>query len=332
MRRREFITLLGGAAAAWPVAVRAQQSDRVRRIGVLVGNNEDDPFTKLTLSAFTGSLADLGWTDGKNLRLDIRWASGNLDRMRTSAKDLVDLQPDVILADTTPVTAALRRESQTIPVVFVNVADPVGEGFVAGLPNPGGNLTGFIFTEASIAGKWMELLMEVAPATKRVAMIFNPDTAPRGGSYFLPTFEAAARSLKVAPIAAPIRSDPEIEAVMTALGREPGGSAVVMPDGGFTFVHRGSIISQAARNDVPAVHPDSVRAREGGLISYGPDQVDIFRRSAFYVDRLLRGAKPAELPVQVPVKFELAINLKTAKALGLTVPPSLLTRADEVIE
>jgi putative tryptophan/tyrosine transport system substrate-binding protein len=247
------------------------------------------------------------------------------------AKELVDLQPDVILANGTPVTAALQRETRTIPIVFTVVGDPVGEGFVASLTRPGGNITGFIPQEAAMAGKWLELLTEIAPAVKRVAATFNPDTAPYLRSYYLPTFEAAARSLKVEPIAALVRSDAEIEMVITSLGREPRGGLVVMPDG-FMFAHRTQIISLAARNNVPEVYQFSLFARDGGLLSYGPDPVDIFRRSASYVDRILRGEKPAELPVQVPVKFEMAVNLKTAKALGLTVPPTLLVRADEVIE
>jgi putative ABC transport system substrate-binding protein len=332
MRRREFITLVGGAAAAWPHAARAQQPARMRRIGVLMGYDENDLEAKAYVAGFTQALGDLGWTDGRNLRMDIRWAATNFDRMRMFAKELVGLQPDVILSQTTPVTAALQRETPTIPIVFVNVADPVGAGFVAGLPRPGGNLTGFISQEAAMAGKWVELLTEIAPGVKRVAAMFNPDTAPGGGSYYLPSFEAAARSLKVVPIAAPVHSDAEIETVITSLGREPGGGLVVMPDGGFMLVHRAPTILLAARNNVPAVYSPSVFARDGGLLSYGPDFVDIFRRSAAYVDRILRGAKPADLPVQLPTRFEMALNVKTAKALGLAVPPSILLRADEVIE
>jgi putative ABC transport system substrate-binding protein len=251
--------------------------------------------------------------------------------MRTFAKELVGLQADVILANTTPVTAALQRETRTIPIVFVIVSDPVGAGFVASLPRPGGNITGFINVEAEMAGKWLELLTEIAPGVKRAAAMFNPYTAPGGGSYYLSAFEAAARSLKVEPIVAPVHSDAEIETIVASLGREVGGGLVVMPDG-FTFVHRATTISLTARNNVPAVYTQSVFARDGGLLSYGHDRVDIFRRSASYVDRILRGAKPAELPVQLPTKFEMALNLKTAKALGLTVPPSFYWRADEVIE
>jgi putative ABC transport system substrate-binding protein len=242
-----------------------------------------------------------------------------------------DLRPEMILAATTPATAALQWETRTIPIVFVSVSDPVGEGFVASLRRPGGNLTGFISEEASMAGKWLELLTEIAPTVKRAAIMFNPDSAPGGGSYYLPAFEAAARSLKVAPIAAPVHSDAEIEMVITSLGREPGGGVVVSTDA-FMIVHRAPVILQAARNNVPAVYQTSVFAKDGGLLSYGPDRVDIFRRSASYVDRILRGAKPADLPVQLPVKFEMFLNAKTAKALGLAVPPSILLRADEVIE
>ena len=273
----------------------------------------------------------MGWTNGSNLRMDVRWGAGNVDRMRMSAKELLDLQPDAILAHGTPATAAFQQETRSIPIVFASVSDPVGEGFVASLPRPGGNITGFISQESGMAGKGLELLMEIAPGVKRVAALFNPDAAPGGGLYVRPAFEAAARSFKVAPIAAPIHSDAEIETVITSLGREPGGGLVVPPD---TFVesHRAHIILLAARNNVPAVFPDAVWARDGGLLSYGPDRADIFRRSAAYVDRILRGAKPAELPVQLPTKFVLAVNAKTAKALGLAVPPPIRLRADEVIE
>jgi putative tryptophan/tyrosine transport system substrate-binding protein len=263
--------------------------------------------------------------------MDVRWAPGRTDVMHTFAKELVDLQPDVILADSTPVTAALKRATLTIPIVFAVVADPVGSGFVASIPHPGGNITGFSSVEASIASKWLELLTGVAPDLERVAMIFNPDTAPYIKSYVLPFFEAAARSLKVALIAAPVHGDAEIETAITALGREPGGGLLGMPDN-FVEIHRALIISLAARSNVPAVYQTPVIARDGGLLSYGADFRDIFRRSASYVDRILRGAKPSELPVQLPIKYQLVINLRTAKALGLTVPPSIVVSADEVIE
>jgi len=303
----------------------------MRRIGVLMNVDEHDPEGKVWLSGFTQGLVELGWTDGLNLRMDVRWTSDS-DRMRAFAKELVGLQPEVILAGGTPVTAALQRETQTIPIVFAAVSDPVGDGFVASLPRPGANLTGFINMEASLAGKWLEMLTEIAPSVKRVALMFNPDTAPGGGTYYLPAFEAAARSLKVKPITAPVHSDAEIETAITSLGSEPGGGLVVMPDG-FMIVHSAPIISLAARKNVPAVYPWSfVVAKDGGLTSYGPDFGDIYRRAATYVDRVLRGAKAADLPVQLPTKFEMVINLKTAKALGLAVPQSILLRADEVIE
>jgi putative ABC transport system substrate-binding protein len=330
MRRREFIAGLGGAMAA--LAARAQQREQMRRIGVLMAFSENDPEAKTYLFGFTRGLSELSWTDGRNLRIDLRWAAGSVDRARMYAKELVDLQPDVILANSTPITAAFQRETRTIPIVFAGVADPVGDSFVASLPRPGGNVTGFVSQEAAMAGKWLELLTEIAPTVRRVAIIFNPDTAPGRGSYFLPAFDAAARSLKVMPIAARVRNDTEIETVMTSLGREAGGGLVVMPDGGFTTVHRAPIISLAARNNVPAVYQTPIFARDGGLLSYGADRGDIIYRAAAYVDRILRGAKPAELPVQAPTKFQLAINLKTAKALGLTVPETLLATADEVIQ
>jgi len=331
MRRREFLSVLG-AAAAWPLAARAQQTDRVRRIGVLMGYDEADPEAKALLSEFTQGLSELGRTDGRNLRVDVRWAPGRTDLMHTVAKELVNLQPDVILADSTPVTAALKRETLTIPIVFAAVADPVGSGFVASLPRPGGNITGFGSLETgSMASKWLELLTGIAPGIKRAVMMFNPETAPYIKSYVLPSFEAAARSLSVAPIAAPVHSDAEIEMVITELAREPGGGLLGMPDN-FVEIHRALIISLAARNNVPAVYQTPVIARDGGLLSYGADFQDIFHRTARYVDSVLRGTKPSELPVQLPTKYLMVINLKTAKALGLTVPPSILLSADEVIE
>jgi putative ABC transport system substrate-binding protein len=332
MKRREFITLLGGAAAAWPLTARAQQpAERMRRIGVLM-SIENDPDGKVQLSGFMQGLAEIGWTDGRNLRMETRWGGGDVNRIQTFAKELVALQPDVILAHGTPATAALQRETRTIPIVFVTVTDPVGDGFVAGLPHPGGNISGFLTSESAITAKMFELLTEIAPGLKRVAMLFNPDTAPGGGTYYFRDFEAAARSSKVEPIAARARSDPEIELVVTSLGGEPGGGLIVMPDY-FMFIHSRPIILLAARNNVPTIYPwRSTVVGDSGLLSYGPDLRDIVRRGAVYVDRILRGEKPADLPVQVPVKFEMAVNARTAKALRLTVPPSILVRADEVIE
>jgi putative ABC transport system substrate-binding protein len=329
LRRREFMAALGGAAVAWPLAARAQQGDRVRRIGVLMGRDENDPGAKAYVSAFTQALADLGWTDGRNVRMEVRWAGGDINRVRALAQELVGLQSDIILANSTPPTVALQRETRTIPIVFVNVADPVASGIVAGFNQPGGNTTGFANYEASLAGKWLELLSEIAPGLKRAAIMFNPDTAPV--STYMPPFETAARSLRVEPIIAPVHGDEEIETAITALGRDPGAGLVVMSDV-FMTVHRAPIISAAARNNVPAVYAQSYHARDGGLLSYGTDQLDTFRHAASYVDRILRGAKPAELPVQLPTKFEMVLNLKTAKALGLAVPPSIMLRATEVIE
>ena len=332
MKRREFITLLGGAAVAWPLAARAQRTDQVRWVGVLMGYGEADPEAKALLSEFTQALSELGWIEGRNLRTDVRWAPGRTDLMHTFAKELVNLQPDVILADSTPVTAALKRETSTIPIVFAAVADPVGSGFVASLPRPGGNITGFGSLETgSMASKWLELLTGIAPGIKRAVMMFNPETAPYIKSYVLPSFEAAARSLRVAPIAAPVHSDAEIEMVITELAREPGGGLLGMPDN-FVEIHRALIISLAARNNVPAVYQTPVIARDGGLLSYGADFRDIFHRAARYVDSILHGAKPSELPVQLPTKYLMVVNLKTAIMLGLTVPPSILLSADEVIE
>jgi putative ABC transport system substrate-binding protein len=306
---------------------RAQQPERVRRIGVLMWGDENDTEEKRRYSAFTQALADLGWTVGRNVRMDLRWGRGDINR--TLAQELVGLQPDIIVTDSTPSTAALHRETRTIPIVFANLSDPVASGIVARLDRPGGNVTGFANFEATLAGKWLELLSEIGPGLKRVAIMFDPDTAPV--SNFMPAFETAARSLKVEPIRAPVHSDVEIETTIIGLGREPGGGLVVMPDL-FTVVHRVPIISAVARNNVPAVYWLSAFARDGGLLSYGVDQVNNFRRAATYVDRILRGAKPTELPVQLPRNYEMVVNLKTAKALGLTVPQSILLRADEVIE
>lgn len=331
MRRREFITFLGGAAAAWSVAARAQQADRIRRIGVLMGYASTDPEGQALLAEFTRHLAELGWAEGRNVRIDVRWGGSNVDLLHTFAKELIGLQPDVLLASSTPTTAALARETQTIPIIFTLIADPVGNRFVASLSHPGGNITGFSVLEASVASKSFELLRELAPGIKRVAMMFNPDTAPIVNSMVMPVFETTAKSFNIAPIAAPVHSDAEIETLIISLGREPGGALFGGPDS-FITNHRTTIISLAARNHLPTVFENPVFARDGALVSYGADFRDNFGRSARYVDNILRGAKPSELPVQMPVKYLLSINLKTAKALGLTVPPGLLVAADEVIE
>jgi putative ABC transport system substrate-binding protein len=328
MRRREFITLLG-RAAAWPLAARAQQGDRVRRIGYLDSGDENDPMVKSEFSAFTQSLADLGWSVGRNVRIDLRLWGDDINRIQVMARELVGLQPDIILTGNAAATAAVQRETRTLPIVMAGVGDPVASGFVARLDRPSGNITGFAYLEASLGGKWLELLSEIAPGLKRAAFMFNPDTNPV--SIYMPSFETAARSLKVTPIIAPVHSAAEIETAIIALGREPGGGLVAPPDV-FTGANRAAIISAAARNNVPAVYRRSTFPRDGGLLSYGVDTVDILRRAATYVDRILRGDKPGDLPVQFPTKFEMVVNLKTAKALGLTVPQSILLRADEVIE
>jgi putative ABC transport system substrate-binding protein len=330
MRRREFIAGLG-AAAVWPVVARAQQGDRVRRIGVLMSSDENDAVAKAQVSALAQALADLGWTDGGNLRMDLRWGGSDINRIRALPRELVGVRPDIILTNATPTTAALQRETRTIPIVFVNLTDPLASGLVARLDHPSGNLTGFTNYEAPLAGKWLELLSQIAPGLKRAAIMFNPDLAPYAEATYLPAFEAASRALKVAPITAPVHSDAEIETTIVALGREQGGGLVVMQDT-FTAMHRAPIITAAARNNVPAVYSRSYNARDGGLLSYGSDPVDTFRRAASYVDRILRGEKPGDLPVQQPAKYELVINMKTAKALGLTIPETLLATADEVIQ
>jgi putative ABC transport system substrate-binding protein len=326
LRRREFIAGLGGAVA-WPVAGRAQQGGRVRRIGVLWPGDENDPLWKTYLSALTQALADLGRIDGRNVRMDVRWY--DINRARALAQELVGLQPDIIVALGATATVALQRETRTIPIVFANVPEPVATGIVPRLNQPGGNVTGFALLETSLGGKWLELLSEIAPGLKRAAIMFNPDAV--SASIYMPSFETAARSLKVEQIIAPVHSDGEIETAIIALGREPGGGLVVLPNV-LAPPHRELIISAAARNNVPAVYAASFAVREGGLLSYGPDQVDTWRQAATYVDRILRGEKPGDLPVQFPTKFEMIVNLKTAKALGLAVPPSILLRATEVVE
>jgi putative tryptophan/tyrosine transport system substrate-binding protein len=331
MRRREFIARLGAAGgyAAMPRFARAQQGERVRRIGVLMSGDENDPQWQTLLSGFTQTLADLGWTVGRNVRMDLRLDGGDINRLRALAQELVGVQPDVILTGSTLATAAVQRETRTIPIVMASVGDPVGSGFVPALNRPSGNMTGFAMFEGSMGGKWLELLSAIAPGLERAAILFNPDTAL--ASLCLPSFEATARSLKVEPIITPVHDDVEIETAIIALGREPGGGLVVIPDI-FSVVHRVPIISAAVRNNVPAVYPLSDFARDGGLLSYGPDPLDLYRRAATYVDRILRGEKPGDLPVQFPTKFEMVINLKTAKTLGLSIPLNLLALADEVIE
>jgi putative ABC transport system substrate-binding protein len=331
MNRREFITLLGGAAAAWPLLARAQQPDRMRRIGVLMAHAESDPEFRAYLAAFREGLQKLGWTERRNIRVDSRWgALDDTDARQRSAKELVALQPDLILTQNTPPTASMLQQTRTIPVIFVIVADPIGSGFVESLARPGGNATGFTVMEPTMAGKWLELLKEVAPHVNRAAFLFNPATAPYV-DYYLNPFRAAAASFGVEVILAPVHDRSELESVVAAQARGPNSGLIVIPDG-FLNVHRAEIILLATRYRLPAVYPWRFFAELGGLLSYGTEQRDQFRLAATYVDRVLRGAKPSELPVQAPVKFELVINLKTAKTLGLEVPATLLARADEVIE
>jgi putative tryptophan/tyrosine transport system substrate-binding protein len=329
MRRREFITLLGGAAVAWPLEARAQQSERVRRIGVLMAYPEADPEGKASVDAFRQELAKLGWTH--NIQIEVRWASpGDRQSLERYASELVALQPDLILSHSTPNTAALLERTRTIPVVFAQLSDPVGSGFVASLPRPGGNATGFTVVEGSMAGKWVELLKEVAPRVTRVAILFNPTTAPFAEIYLDP-FKAAGSSLGLQVSAGRVQDGASLEAVIGAQGQESTGGIIVMPDS-YLNAHRTELTSHAARHRVPAVYPYRIFPEEGGLLSYGIDLLDNYRRAAGYADRILRGTKPSELPVQTPLKLELVINLKTAKALGLDVPWFLQQRADEVIE
>jgi putative tryptophan/tyrosine transport system substrate-binding protein len=329
MRRREFVTLVGGAAVAWPFAARAQRPDQLQRIGFLSSLAGTDLESQATEAAFRKRLDELGWTDGRNVHIDYRYSAGSVDRMQLFAKELLRSNPDVLVAISTPATAALQQETHTIPIVFAVVSDPVGAGFVANFANPGGNITGFVDIEASLSGKWLGLMREIAPHVSRVGFLFNPQTAPF--RYYLDTFRSSASALALEPIEAPVHSAAEVEAVMTKLGREAGAGLVVMPDTS-TVVYREIIVSLADRYRLPAIYPFRFFVTDGGLLSYGIDAADLYRGAASYVDRILRGAKPNELPVQLPTKFELVINLKTAKALGLTVPSSLLATADEVIE
>jgi putative ABC transport system substrate-binding protein len=328
MRRREFITLLGGAAA-WPLAARAQQPGGVRRIGVLMPYTQDDPEDRARVAALQEGLKQLGWTEGQNIRTEYRWYGGDADRARVLAKELVELQPDLIVVGAAPGSVALRRETRTIPIVFVAVTDPLGQGLVEGLARPGGNATGFALFEFSVGTKLLEALNQMAPRVARVAVFYNPETAVFGP--YLESIGAAAAAFRLRLIPAPVRGAAEIEAAIASLGREPGGGLLCLPDT-FLNVHRELIVTLAARNNLPAVYAFRFFAVDGGLMSYGVDVADLYRRAASYIDRILKGGKPAEMPVQSPDKYELVLNLKTAKALGLSVPQTLLYRADEVIE
>ena len=320
MRRREFITLLGGATVAWPLAARAQQAGPVRRIGVLIGFAESDPSVRSWLAAFRGALAKLGWTEGSNFQIEVRWAGYDSDRMKTFAKELVDLRPDAILSVTTPVTGALIRETQTIPIVIVTVADPISSGFVANLGRPGGNLTGFALYEPSMGGKWLELLKQIAPGVTRVALLFNPATTVPV-KFYMSSIEAAASSFAIQASTAPVHAKDEIEGVIATLAGNPGAGLIVMPDL-FNTVNCDMIIAIAARSRVPAIYFVRAFTDSGGLISYGPDFAEQYPQTAEYIDRILKGEKPGNLPIQMPIKVP----------LGLDVPVHLLQLADEVIE
>jgi putative ABC transport system substrate-binding protein len=329
MRRREFITLLGGAAAAWPLAARAQQPERVRRIGVLMNLASDDSEGQARKAAFLQGLGASGWTDGHNVRIEYRWTAGDADRSRKYAAELVALAPDVILGSGSATVGPLLRATRTVPIVFVSVVDPVGAGYVASLARPGGNATGFTLFEYGISGKWLELLKHIAPTVRRAAVIRDPGIPSGTGQ--LGALQAVAPSFGVELSPVDVRDPGEIEHTVTSFARQPNGGLIVTGSAS-AIAHRELIITLAAQYRLPAVYPYRYSVTSGGLISYGPDTVDPFRRAAGYVDRILKGEKPADLPVQAPTKYELVINLKTAKALGLDVPPTLIARADEVIE
>jgi putative ABC transport system substrate-binding protein len=331
MKRREFITLLGGMAAAWPLAARAQQqSQRIRRVGVLMAVAESDADVRSGVAIFQQSLQELGWRDGRNIRIDYRWGDANPDRIQALAKELAGLQPDVLVAHSTPSAKGLLQATRSIPIVFLTVTDPLGQGLVASLSHPGANITGFSVFEFSLGTKWVEVLKQIAPGTRRVTAIFNPDTAPYYEMY-LRSIEAATSAIAVKLIAVEVHSEDDISNVIRKVGKEPDGGLFVLPDS-HNVVHRKRIIELAAEYRVPAIYYFRYFASDEGLISYGPDEMDLFVRAASYVDRILKGTSPSDLPVQQPTKFELVINLKTAKALGLSVPDRLLALADEVIE
>jgi ABC-type uncharacterized transport system substrate-binding protein len=328
MRRREFITLIGGAAA-WPLAARAQQGERMRRIGVLMDLAADDPEGRARLEAFQAQLSRLGWVDGQNARIDVRWGAGVADRMRRYAEELVALTPEVILASGSPSVGPLQQLSATLPIVFATVADPVGAGFVASIARPGGNITGFMLLEYSIGTKWLELLKNIGPRVTRVAVLRDPSLASGSGQFGAIQAVASSFGVELSPVG--MRDPGEIESAIDAFSREANGGLIVTAST-LATVHRGLIVATASRNRLPAVYSNRLFVTVGGLLSYSPDRIDQFRKAADYVDRILKGEKPGDLPVQAPTKYELVINLKTAKALGLEIPPTLLARADEVIE
>jgi len=330
LKRREFITLLGGAAA-WPMVARGQQRDGMRRIVMLMDTTESNPEGQARVAAFRQGLRQLGWTEGRNVQIDLRWGGGDVERTRAYAAELVGLKPDVIFAYAVAQLAPLARETRTIPIVFCGASAPVADGFVASFARPGGNITGFTQYEPSMVGKWLGALKEIAPALARVAITVNPETAPQRGTFFLREFETAATTFRIEPITSFVSSAADIEAAVAALGQKPNSGLIVAPET-FTTANRELFVTLADRYRLPAIFGLRQFPASGGLMSYGPDSVDTVARAAGYVDRILRGEKPAELPVQAPTKFEFVINAKTAKALGLELPPTLLIRADEVIE
>ena len=330
MRRREFIVVLGAAVTS-PLATRAQQPEPTRRIGVLMNRAADDSEGQASVAAFQQSLQQLGWSDGRNVRSDIRWSHNDVDLDRKYAAELVALAPDILLAAGTLSVTALQRVTRTLPIVFVGVSDPVGSHFVASVARPASSATGFTNFAPSMIGKWLEMLKRVAPGITRAAVMFNPETAPGGGLFFLEPFEAAAPTFAIEPIAARVKDADEIAIAVATIAREPHGSLIIMPDA-FTTVHRQLIILLAARHALPAIYPYRYEAVEGGLLSYGVDDIDLMRRAAPYVDRILKGENVADLPVQAPIKFDLVVNLRAARVLGLTVPPTIIALADEVIE
>jgi putative tryptophan/tyrosine transport system substrate-binding protein len=331
--RRQFISALGGATVAWPLAARAQQPKRVRRIGMLMNRAADDAEGQAFVAAFQQAMQQLGWSDGRNVAIDTRWAAGDAGQFRKYAAELVALEPDVILASATPAVKALQQASRTVPIVFVGISDPIGSGFVESFSRPGGNITGFTNFEETLGGKWLGLLKEIAPSIKRVSMLFNPETANAGasGGIYLQSIEAAAHVLSIELITSPVHNPADIDDVFAAIAQSPDGGLIVMPNAFFSSI-RERVVEQAARFNIPTVYPFVQYVKIGGLLCYAVDVPDTWRRAASYVDRILKGEKPANLPVQAPTKYELVINLKTAKALGLTVPQSLLATADEVIE
>jgi len=328
VKRRDFIALIGGAAAVWPLAARAQETERTRRIGVLTADAENDPEVKTRLAAFQQGLERLGWSEGRTVRIDYRFGANNPDHYQSLAKELVRLQPDVLFAIATPIAVAFQRETRTIPIVFVSVSDPVGSGLVASLARPGGNLTGWLLYEEGITGKWLAMLKEIAPGLSRAALIAHPRRTPY--DYFVRSAKSVAPSLAIELVPSPIENAADIERVIVSFAREPNGGLVVLP--GTPNEHRDLVVAIAARHRLPTVYSFRSFVVAGGLMSYGTDLIDHARQAASYVDRILRGAKAADLPVQAPTKYETVLNLKTAKALGLEVPQSLLVRADEVIE